>query len=76
MKITVKYSGNQIEKSFASGANITVSSVIGDRNVQGVLGFGDNVTVSLQGGGELNRDAILRDGDVLEITTRANSKAA
>jgi hypothetical protein len=73
MKITVSFSGNTITKTVASGT--TVGTILADRNLQAVLGFGANVQGQVDGV-KVGNEAALNEGDELEIVTKANEKAA
>lgn len=75
MTIKIKFSGNELTRQFDAGATVTVSSIITDASMKAALGFGSNVEAQLAGQ-TLSNDAILRDGDVITVVTKANSKAA
>ena len=55
-------------------ANTTVNQVLGNADYKAVLKFGENVRAVVDGT-TLNGDDTFSDGDVVQIETRANSKA-
>lgn len=72
MQIVVKYGLDQLSREVPAGT--TVGRVLSDPNVKASLGFGDNVR-GLIDSVEIPGDATLPAGAVLNVETRANSKA-
>jgi hypothetical protein len=72
MFITVKYGIESVTKTYDNAP--TVGSVLGSASVKAELGYGDNVR-ALVNGVEQSNSAVLTDGVVLQIETKANSKA-
>ena len=71
--ITVKFgAGNSITRDI--NGYETVEDVLNDQNVQGILGFGDNVDTYI-GGVPAPARTTLTDGDVITLVTKANTKA-
>jgi hypothetical protein len=73
MNITVKYGIDQINKHF-SNDSATISDLTTDYEVRSALGYGDNVR-ALINGVEQPGHALIPDGAIIVIETRANSKA-
>jgi len=72
-RITINYGTESHTHTFAG--SITVGEVLRNSTIKAVLGFGDNVR-SLVSGVEQGSDAMLRDGMVVVVETKANSKAS
>lgn len=70
--ITIKFGAdNQVTK--AAGSFTTVNAVLRDAGLKTTLGFGDNVEAHVNGSAVPGAYA-LRDGDIVVLITRANSK--
>ena len=52
----------------------SVASVVEDDNLRAILGHGDNVDASINGVPATMNTAV-RDGDTINLVTRANAKA-
>lgn len=70
--ITIKFGiDNEVRKTIEQYP--TTGAILRDAALRTVLGFGDN-TVAMVGGTTVESSYALRDGDVVELVTRANSK--
>lgn len=72
-QVTIKYGLQQVTRSVPEGT--TFRQVMQDSTVRAVLGYGDNVRCLIDGD-EQPEDGEVSDGDVINIETRANKKAA
>lgn len=74
INITIRFgASNELNRGFSEGT--TVGTILADRNLKAVLGFGDNVQAVIDGQVQPT-SAPIGDGDVVTIETRANSKAS
>lgn len=72
MNIIIRYGTETMSKSFTSTP--TISQVIGSASVKAELGFGDNVK-ALVNGVEQENSALVEDGALIVLETKANQKA-
>lgn len=71
--ITIKYGADQHTTTVADGTS--VGRVVQNSTTRAMLGYGDNVK-ALVSGVEQSMDTEVYDGMVVQLETRANSKAA
>lgn len=71
MQITTKYGVQSVTRTLPDP--VTVGDLVRDPNLKAVLGFGDNVR-ALIAGVEQPSDVALKDGSVVVIETKTNTK--
>lgn len=71
-RITVNYSLHSV--AFEFPAHFSAGQVIRDPRVKTELGYGDNVTIMMNGVA-IGFDTHIDDGDVISVETAANRKA-
>lgn len=71
-KVTIKFgAGNELTKQFDAGTS--VGDIINDDAIQSNLGFGDDVEGYVDGAA-VGEDYQPREGQVVSLRTRANTK--
>ena len=72
MNVTVKFGSDTYNRTYAEGS--TIANVLADHDLKAVTGWGDNVR-ALIGSVEQSRTALLPDGALVVVETKANDKA-
>lgn len=72
MTVTVKFGSDTYNRTYGEGA--TIATVLTDHDLKAVTGWGDNVR-ALIGSVEQSRTALLPDGALVVVETKANDKA-
>jgi len=70
--VTVKFGSEVISKNVPFGT--TIGQLINDPDLRATLGYGDN-TRALINGVEQPNSAVVPNGAIVKVETRANSKA-
>jgi len=72
IQVTVRFGSESIQRSYPEGT--TIGTVLSDRDLKAVCGWGDNVRATVAGV-EQPVTALAPDGGTIVVETRANSKA-